>query len=514
MPNKATRVRYSGIAPFIDDTQANRVTAMGSASRLTTEDVKELGTLNIVEVVDDVPVVDISIDANESGTNELIALFANKGYGCNVVAIPSGSAIGTAKVKILPGSYLTSTGHRIFFEGTTLTVAPSANQVVYLLPEVSGGAVAKSGVTGNSSVPVGAITLATVVGSATIRQADITDSRPTTLSQVKELDYELAYVDIFVPVKQSGDGDVIKRTMYMEKAYVNSIDFTFQTSGVATASFRLETDNKRWFLNNNSQVIVDQYKSAGGATLTLTQTPAVLANGKFILCLYKNGTKLAEGTDFNVAGVTVTFVVPLTSGDLVKVRYTSINGGNFFVPVPVAENPHPELAGGIKHGQVELYLSDNTSQRTTRVTSARINMPLNREQLLELGTLRPYDRPLTLPINSTVSVELRDSDLEMMARFAGYTNLSSVNEIAIDDLIKNMGLTVAIYRENDVKRAKLAPGHPDKLPIKVYKVKNLIPQGENWDVRVDSDATQTFEFMAHNLTVSDSIDPTGAILIP
>lgn len=505
---KATRVRYSGIAPFVDDTQVNRVQAMGSSSRLTTEDMKELGTLNIVEIVDDVPQVDISIDQNENGTNDLLALLANKAYGCNVMAVPSGTAIGTNKVQILPGSYIAN-GQRIFFEGITLTVPPSGGQKIYLLPEVAGGAVAKSGV--NTSPPAGAIILATVSGSAVTKQADIVDNR--SFSEIKELDYELAYVDIFVPVKQSGDGDVIKRTMYMEKAYVNSIDLSFQTSGVATASFRLETDNKRWFLNQNAQIVVDQFKATAGSTVVLTQTPAVLANGKYTLCVYKGANRLVEGTDYNVAGSTVTFTSALVAGDLVKVRYTSLNGGSFFVPVPVAENPHPELAGGIKNGQVELYLSDNTTNRVTRVQSTRISLPLNREQLLEIGSLRPYDRPLQLPVNSTVSVELRDSDLEMMARLAGYANLSNAKEIAIDDLVKNMGLVVAIYRENDVKRAQYPAGHPDKFPIKVYKVKNLIPQGENWDVRVDSDATQTFEFMAHNLTVSDKIDTTGANLI-
>src|SRR5206468_8397650 len=95
---KATRVRYSGTAPFIDDTQANRVQALGSSSRLTTDDVKELGTLNIVEVVDDVPQVDVSIDSNENGTNEILALLSQSGYGCQVSATPlsgSSSSIGS-----------------------------------------------------------------------------------------------------------------------------------------------------------------------------------------------------------------------------------------------------------------------------------------------------------------------------------------------------------------------------------------------------------------------------------
>lgn len=506
MAKKATRVRYNGTAPFIDDTQANRVQALGSSSRLTTEDMKELGTLNIVEIVDDVPQVDISIDQNENGTNDLLALFANKGYGCNVVAIASGGAIGIDSVKVLPGSYYIN-GERIFFEGTQLTISGSTAMKVYLKPEVSGGAVSKVAATGGT-LPTGAIQIATIANTAVtggvIRQADITDDR--TFSEITHLDYELAYVDIFVPVKQSGDGTDVKRTMYTEKAYVNNIDFNFATSGVATVSYRLETDNKRWFLNDSAQIIVNQFKaSASQTTLTLTHTPNDLANGNKLLCLYKNGTKLTEGTDFTVTGTTATLTVAAAAGDLLKARYTSATGGNFFSPVPIAETPHPELAGGLKQGQIELYLSDDANNRVARIQSSRLSLPLTREQLAELGSLKPYDRPMQLPVNVSVSLELRDSDLEMMARFAGYTSLASVDEIALEDLVKNMGLTIKLYRDSDVKRDKLPVGHPDKFPIKTFKVQNLIPQSESWDVRVDSDATQSFEFMAHNLTISDKI---------
>lgn len=502
MAKKATRVRYNGIAPYIDDTQGNRIQALGSSSRLTTEDMKELGSLNIVEIVDDVPQVDISIDQNENGTNDLVALFANKGYGCNVVAIPAGGQMGSAAVKVLPGSYIVN-GERVFFEGLSSYTVSAGAQKIFLKGEVTGGAAAKIGQA--ASVPAGAIELASLTGSATILQANIADNRP--FQTITALDYELANVDIFVPVKQSGDGDTIKRTMYMERAFANNIDFSYQTSGVATASFRLETDNKRWFLNDNAQIIVKQFKTTTATALTLDIAPAILANGNRILKATKNGVILTEGAgkDFTVSGVTLTLAVAPVAGDIVKVRYTAATTGVFFTPVPVAETPHPELAGGLKQGQIEIYLSDNASERVSRVQSARASLPLTREQLAELGSIKPYDRPMQLPVNVTVSLELRDSDLEMMARLAGYTNLTTVDEIALEDLVKNLGVTIKLFRESDIKRAKLPAGHPDKFAIKTITINNLIPQSENWDVRVDSDATQSFEFLAHNITISDKI---------
>jgi hypothetical protein len=500
---KASRVRYSGSAPFVDDAQVNRVQALGSSSRLTTEDMKELGTLNIVEIVDDVPQVDVSIDTNENGTNEVLGLLANKGYGCQVVAVPTVTAVGSNKIKVRPGSYYAK-GNRVLFEGAELTVSGTTAQVVYLQPEVSGDKVSIG-----ASVPAGAVKLADVtpVGGI-VKQADIVDAR--SFHEIKELDFELAKVDIFVPVKQSGSGDNVARTMYMDRVYVNNIDFGFQVNGVASASYRLETDNKRWFLNDSAQIVVDEFKATTTGALTLSQTPNQLANGNYMLKVTHNGNDLVEGVGYTVtAGTKSLTITGIAIGDLVKVRYTSATGGRFFAPVPALEEPHPELAGGLKEGQVELFLVDKDgvvdATRTPRVQSARVSLPLTREQLDELGSSYPYERPMQLPVNVSVSLELKDSDLELMARFSGYDNLNNVDEIALDDLVKNKGLLVKLYRETDVKRAKLPAGHPDKYAIKTFYIKNLIPQSESWDVQVDSDASQSFEFLAHNLTISDKV---------
>jgi hypothetical protein len=499
---KASRVRYSGTAPFVDDAQVNRVQALGSSSRLTTEDMKELGTLNIVEIVDDVPQVDVSLDTNENGTNEALGLLANKGYGCNVIAVPTASAIGSAEIKVLPGSYYAK-GTRILFKGATLSVT-STDTVVYALPEVAGAQVEVG-----TTVPTGAIKLADITPDAggIVEQANIADVRP--FKEIKELDFELAKVDMFVPVKQSGSGDSVARTMYMERVYANNADFGFQVNGVASSSFRLETDNKRWFLNNSSQIVVHEEVSDGTGTITLDETPNQLANGNFMLKVTHNGNELKEGVGYSVTGTTLTLTSAPALGDIVKARYTANTGGNFFAPVPALEEPHPELAGGLKEGQIELYLVDKDgvvdAERTPRVQSARMSLPLTREQLDELGSSYPYDRPMQLPVNVSVSLELKDSDLELMARFAGYDNLANVDEIALDDLVKNKGILIKLYRETDVKRAKLPAGHPDKYAIKTFYSRNLIPQSESWDVRVDSDASQSFEFLTHNLTISDEV---------
>jgi hypothetical protein len=510
---KATRVRYSGTAPFIDDTQANRVQALGSSSRLTTDDVKELGTLNIVEIVDDVPQVDVSIDVNENGTNETMALLSQTGYGCQVVAVPvsgSSTSIGSLNLNVNPGRYYAK-GQSVLFGGATVSANTTGAQFVFLNPVTSTVAdTAKVGI--GASVPAGSIQIASFTPSGgQVTQAMIVDNR--TFQSISANTFELTKADMYVPIVQAGDGlnGAVARTMYMENVFINNIDLSYGTSGVATASYKAETDNKRWFLNSASQMIVDEIQTTTATALTISQTPYQLANGNYSLKVTKNGSQLVENVDFtiNAGAKTLTLTVAPSTGDLVKARYvTSGTVGKFFSPVPLVSNPHPQLAGGLKQGNVEIYLTDQNGNPDatffTRVQSARISIPLQREQLHQLGSLFPYNRPLALPINISVSLELQDSDLEATARFAGYSNLASANEIALSDLVKNKGLFVKIYRENDVARAKLPVGHPNKYAIKTIYVPNLIPQSEAWNVKVDSDATQSYDFQAHQFVVDDS----------
>src|SRR5579875_2166930 len=214
---KATRVRYSGTAPFIDDAQANRVQAIGSSAKLTTDDVKELGTLNIVEVVDDVPQVDVSIDANENGTIETVALLSNSGYGCQVVATPvpgNPASIGSLTLTVNPGRYYAK-GQSILFGGAQVTASASGNQQVYLNPLPSSYPdSSKVGIVSSGNVPAGSILIANVtpVGGQ-ITQANISDQR--SWGQISANTFELTSADIYVPIVQSGDGlnGAVARTM-------------------------------------------------------------------------------------------------------------------------------------------------------------------------------------------------------------------------------------------------------------------------------------------------------------
>jgi len=520
---KPSRTRFFSTALWADEVQLNRVQQLGSTSRLNQADIEELGNLNILEFVDEVPTVDITVDTNEYGSTLTLGAFTNMGYGCNVVAIPSGTGInsapGTAAFQIYPGSYYVN-GIRVFFNGVTSVSVPSGNTyyTVSLSPNPNANpqwvlTQGSAGATSAPPAPSGNIPIASfsVGANGVVLQANIQDLRPW--NQITLLDFEYAKADLYVPIKRPRDSN-IERTMYMANCYVDRLDFSYQTKGIATENYTLETDNKKWLLQQASNIYRDQFyvTASGTTTFTLTYPPTELQNGQYTL-LARYGTNgvgyvLTEGVDFVVSGQTVTLQgFSANAGDILNFRYATASGGTFFNPVPTVITSHPTPAGGLEEGQLELFLSDDSTNEVLRVQSVRISAQLRRDVLSQLGQYRPYDRPLDLPVQVTVSVQVLDSDLDLWARLAGISysptaGMGAVNVISLEDFKKTLGLTMKIYRETDIIRSHLPAGHPAQYPLKTITINELIPTDEQWNVRVGSDATQTLSFKAYNMTVT------------
>lgn len=503
---RPSRIRYTSAACIVEDKQADRIQALGSSTNLTTEDIWELSNLNKTEVIDDIPAVDVTIDSNEYGSNRTLALLADKGFGCQVVAVASGTVAGSNTVKILRGAFPYS-GETLTFTGGTVTISGVGTYTVGLNPDPTATGNSRFSCASGTTVTTGHIKIAECTSTAgpKVVQSGITDSRSWHLLSI--LDFENAKVSIASPVKQSGATGDIHRTMYIDNAYVNRIDLSYQTRGTATENIGLETDNKRWFLNGNSNIITDYFVATSGQTaFTLSQTPAVLANGNYSLKSYQNGELLTEGaaSDFSISSTTFTLATGATTGDALKIRYTAASGGVWPDPITPSGTNVGDYPGAIKQGQVEIYLTDDANNRLTRCQSARISAPMRREILEELGALVPYERPLEIPLELTVSIEFTDSDLAEFARFAGM-DITTATEISITDLLKSIGMTIKVYRLNDDARGKLAAGHLNTYPIRTVTMTGLVPTSERWEVRVGSDGTQTLDFKTDNLTFSDKI---------
>ena len=196
----------------------------------------------------------------------------------------------------------------------------------------------------------------------------------------------------------------------------------------------------------------------------------------------------------------------------------------------------PDTIGALRQGQVEVYLVDPSNPPASwadaigwRFTSATITADLTREALLELGHLGPYDRPLTLPIPITVTMDTTAGDLEHWARFAGvYDTFESgeLDEIDLADLFGNddMILVVKIYAQTDEEAGGTGVGRSiigadneligqnyfnagvvgtyaannTERPLKTVIVEHLKITDEAYTLDVGANATQTFGFRSTN----------------
>jgi len=518
---KPARVHYSGTGVFVDDIDMDRVQAVGSSSRYNDEDLKELGSLKITEVVDDVEDMELTLDTNEYGSNKTLASFANKGFGLRVFAVPDGSNPGSAQIKVEEGSFIVN-GVRIPFAGTTVPITPPTAEDAAVVSintdpnnltvSITFNDVGSENPTTPPPCPAGEVELAHLLHVGTdgvVTQDNIVDKR--SWATIDILDFELAKADVYIPVIPSGASE-IQRTSYMENVFVNRIDLNYTVDGVATENYGAETDNKVWYFNDSKHIVVDQFEATGGETsYVLSRTPTQLKNGKYMLRAILNGNEMEEGTDFTVdAGTnTVTFSgVTLSAGDQVKFRYTSGSGGVFHDDSDEMVSLAYEHPGGVKGGHIKVYLTENgVDNELLRVQSVRISASLTREALRQLSTVRPYERPLNIPVEITCSLEFTDSDLEVLARLAGETydaneGVTGTNSIDIGKILKDRGLLVEIYRLHDEQRAELPENHPFQYPLKKVRIPYLIPTDENMEARVDANNTQTFDFRSHRLQIT------------
>lgn len=545
---KPTRIKHSAAGIYFNDVQVDRGTSFGCSSALNTEELKEIGNVGIVEIIDGIPTVDITLDSNEYGSVKTAAALANKcfDYGWTQAA-PHASS----------GQYVTVCSGDYFINECRYTLA--ADSDVSLVSELaaltagqrnivclsidSAGTISKNAGTPTTGTPT-AIADASLTGDLKLAEiylysglATITDDYILNLHKQITLDvndYEYAKVDITLPVKEVGDNtttDAIVRTAYIENAFCNRIDMTFNTGGVSTSTFGMESDNKRWFLGTKRTVVVDRLaRTTSPYQYTLTQTPVQMDNQYYTLrCRvydpstdtyeYKTEGTTAEvsaGTaDYSVSGTTATFTATSNpgAGTVLIFRYCSnIDEDTSFLRLPLDETAHPDPPGGLNQGQIDIFLTDDSDNIVLRIESCTISATLTREALNEIGHQLPYDRPMTLPVPVTVTINTTASNLEEFARLCGKKTewdsyeggtMTALTELNINDFAKNLGLRVKMYRENDTKRAEIPFAWQPTL--KEVEIDDLSVTDEGFDIRLDTNATQTFSLKADNLTLKGRV---------
>ncbi len=430
------RIIYASQSVWVNGEVLHRVQSLGSTTTFTSEDIFELGHLDIVDIVDDVPAVAVTLNTNDFGDVRTMAVLAqvnpNK-LDMNVTATDA-----NANLAVVSGTSLTETG--IYLHGTSLA------------------------------------DFAIVCGN-------------------------LPGVSVWAPVQEDcslGTLDAnIDQTLFLDEVYINSLEFSYTTGANATENYGAETDNKTWLLNDGRFVSWDSYKlvsgdiSNGYVDLTLDEAADVTTLSYGIGFLRKDAAGAPAVSWYNdstgdmvnlevetgVTAVPTKFVIDngtpnrlhfptgpspevLAVDDIIQALYVSdeyaVSATSTYMTI-LSDTDRADHVGALRQGQVEIYLvvdTDIAFAQAWRLTGCTISSDLTREALSELGHLSPYDRPLTLPIPITVTVDSTAGDLENWSKIANKLSAfegATLFDIDLADLMayEDLKLVIKVYAQTD-----------------------------------------------------------------
>ena len=500
------RIIYASQSVWCNGSVLYRVQSLGTTTTFTSEDIFELGHLDIIDVVDDVPAVAVTLNTNDFGDVETMAILAQ--------VQPVKAAMDASAVD--------STGNLVVVSGTQLTETTTFLHGVSLA---------------DFAIVCGNLPGVTI-------WAPIQDECSIgTLA------------------------NNIDQTLFLDEVYVNSLEFSYTTGANSTENYGAETDNKMYLLNDGRFVNWDEFTLVGGETyvdLTLASGSAVatLSAGLGFLRKDDNGSAAVTWYDANmnemtnieiVAGaapVADTFIYDtaapgghrvhfptgtvFAADDRLEVVYSANAYGagatnTYFTALEATDRP--DSVGALRQGQVEVHIvsaTDASYDIAWRLTGCTISSDLTREPLSELGHLGPYDRPLTMPIPITVTTDTTAGDLENWAKVANrlteYDNLT-MDDIDLADMMasEDLRLVVAIYLQTDeeaggtgenrvvsatsdligqdyfIDGAMATYGADDReYPLKTIIVEHLKITDEGSTLDMGANATQTFGFRSTN----------------
>ena len=493
------RIIYASQSVWAEGEVLYRVQSLGTTTTFTSEDIFELGHLDIIDVVDDVPAVAVTINTNDFGDVATLAILAQ---------VPTVKRAMDATANSTTGNLVTGS---TYLHGVSLADF--------------------------------AITCGNLTG-----------------------------ITMWAPVQAECDlgtlANNIDQTLFLDEVYINSLELSYTTGANATENYGAETDNKMWLLNEGAFVNFESVTATG------TMSSFTMASGVIIPTLSTGNYALLRKTTAGVPGVSVfdttantkinwpmkdstggdssydadtdfgfddaefdatpakTILVPnnltLAVDDVIEIVYAgdayTDAANQYFVNMPTVANSD---VGALRQGQVEISIIDPTSpsfDAAWRLTGVTLSADLTREPLTELGHLGPYDRPLTLPIPITITVDSTAGDLENWGKLAGQ-DYTTIDDIDLNDLMTKDDLTlvVKVFEQTDeeaggtgVTRKVLTPGvigdeqfldgvlqsaynlNDPEYALKTIIVKNLKITDEGMTLDIGANATQTFGFRSNN----------------
>lgn len=226
---------------------------------------------------------------------------------------------------------------------------------------------------------------------------------------------ELKNVDVVGQIKNASSTNIVN-AIVVKRGIVTGMDATFGVRDNSSVTYTISSNSKKEF---SQPVFYDSGTlSTSSGTLSLTNAPSYLTRTSgYIIDMYRTGTDgstnyLEEGTDFTVAGQTVTFTgTGTTSGDAVWALYSSSATGTF-----QALNDVDAAAVQGKYVPLDISVAN-----IKRVQSATIRAAFESEQILEMGGLgKPVGYEIGTP-SVTGDISVLKTDNEILSLLEGVT---------------------------------------------------------------------------------------------
>lgn len=508
------RIIYASQSVWINGAVMYRIQSLGTTSSFTSEDVFQLGALDIIDVVDDVPAVAVTMNSNEWGDVKTLATVAQ--VAPVKLTMDATAAIGNANLVATGNNYLHGVALADFavtcgnLTGVTLwapvqdecsigTLANNIDQTLFL-DEVYINKLEYSYSTG---------------ANATENFSAETDNKMWLLNAGRFVNYETTVSGLSAQALVDGYIDLELAASATIAELSSGIGFLRKDlNGAPAVTWYDSSDNTM----ENVEIVVGTTATADSYVYAV---PSV-GNGNHHRVFFPTGAKAPAVGDI----LNIIYSADAYSGTM----------NNYFIPL-TEPTDRPETVGAVRQGQVEIYIVDPSSgdtdfQNAWRLTSTSISTDLTREPLMELGHLGAYDRPLKMPIPITVNVESTAGDLENWAKFSGLLdefNADTLTKIDLGNLMNkdDLILVVKVFAQTDEEaggtgsRRKVvatselagdqyfndgvlstyAPGATTPVreyALKTIIVKNLKITDEGMTLDVGSNATQTFGFRANN----------------
>lgn len=473
MSTKPERIQYSKIALTVDGVQVHRAQRFGSSGDISREKLQELSNSGAVEWRSNIPVVSITMDTNDVGSTDTLALVADKMVYKALTDETNGPRGGIYRMFIKQSSANAST--REIDEEDLLVCYCD-----FMVPISEDGTEITRAAWIHRAALTGLSWSYDVNGFASENYTFSSDNKRWFLN-----DWKSARVYKPHNVAQSSTDPANSAT----KQIWNNLD-----SAIPDGSDIL-------FYCKNDQIYGNSMIDGMGANGTVEISTA----GTFDDITNLGALRIAtSGSTLDSAAATdnvhFVYLPPLNEPGITWERdlYSTAPGYNL--------SPGSTAFGGITRAYVAAYLYNTDgpfgetsipSSPTLRLQTVNIDASFTEEQLLQLGYKRAYGVSRIDPV-FTVSVTANDSDLDMFARMCA-TSDAVAKTISLDDFSGSNTLVIKAYK--DESRSTL---------LRTVTISEMEVTGQNDDVSVGGNSVQEFTFTADNITVvGNDVSITG-----